>query len=380
MHLLHSDKKPIKLILFFTRGNSLYTWDKVGMLDREVSLYQRLQEHGVQVTFVTYGNASDLHYASRIPGIPILCNRWGLISKYYEYWLPVLHGWHLWRSDVYKSNQTNGADLALRTAQLFHKPLIARCGYLHSEFVERSCGVNSREARQARELEKRVFTSADQVVVTTPVMRNAVGERYTVAEERIQVIPNYVQTDLFYPYPNNHAADKRICFVGRLDEQKNLFSLLKAIKCLDVELVIVGSGTLDRRLREEVSLNKLPVDFMGNVPHHQLPEILNSAALFILPSHYEGHPKALLEAMACGLPVIGSNVSGIRELIRHGETGFLCGTSPEGIREAIQCVLANADLRNKMSHNARNFVMEHFQLERVVKTELTLLKELLEKQ
>jgi len=54
----------------------------------------------VQVSFVTYGDGSDLRYADRIPGIRILCNRWGLPPRRYERWLPLLHGWHLWRADV----------------------------------------------------------------------------------------------------------------------------------------------------------------------------------------------------------------------------------------------------------------------------------------
>ena len=74
----------LRLVLFFTRGVSLRTWDQVGMFEREVAIYQRLQEHGVQMAFVTYGDASDLRYAGRIPGIRILCNRWGLSRWRYD--------------------------------------------------------------------------------------------------------------------------------------------------------------------------------------------------------------------------------------------------------------------------------------------------------
>jgi hypothetical protein len=60
------------LVLFFTRGVSLQTWDRVGMFDREVAIYRRLHDRGVQVSFITYGNRLDLNYADRIPGIRIL--------------------------------------------------------------------------------------------------------------------------------------------------------------------------------------------------------------------------------------------------------------------------------------------------------------------
>ena len=98
----------------------------------------------------------------------------------------------------------------------------------------------------------------------------------------------------------------------------------------------MGNGALGDLLREEVNLRRLPVCLLGNVLHRLLPEILNSGALVILPSHYEGYPKTVLEAMACGLPVIGTDVRGIRELIRHGVTGWLCGTDSASIRAAIQ--------------------------------------------
>jgi glycosyltransferase involved in cell wall biosynthesis len=111
------------------------------------------------------------------------------------------------------------------------------------------------------------------------------------------------------------------------------------------------------------------------VPNSELPGYLNRAGLFILPSFYEGHPKALIEAMACGLPVIGADSPGIRELIRHGETGYLCGTEPESIREAIQDLLDSPTLSAQMGHHARQFVIENYSLDRIAELELALLKE-----
>jgi hypothetical protein len=66
----------VRLVLFFTRGVSLKTWDDVGMLEREVALYRALRPNLRDITFVTYGDARDLQYAGRLDGIQILCNRW----------------------------------------------------------------------------------------------------------------------------------------------------------------------------------------------------------------------------------------------------------------------------------------------------------------
>lgn len=365
----------MRMVLFFTSGFSLKAWDDMGVLEREVALYRRLQAHGVQLTFVTYGYAAELRYAQRLNGIRIVCNRWGLPQRWYTNLLCRLYP-ALWEgADVLKSNQLRGADVALQAARRFSKKFIARCGYLASDFAELRDGSGSPEARQARVLEQKIFTAADQVVVTTPAMRDTVLQRYQVSPERLTVIPNYVDTKLFH-LADGRPPSRRICFIGRLDEQKNPFALLEAIKDLDVQLLIVGDGVLGQRLRMEARAKKLTVQFLGNVPHSKLPEVLSSAALFILPSRYEGHPKALLEAMACGLPVIGTDVPGIRELICHRETGYLCGTSPGEIRAAIRDVLSDADLRARMSRNGREFVVEHCALERIVGMELSLLEKL----
>ena len=367
-----------KLILFFTRGVSLKTWGDMGVLSREVSLYHSLRPYMRNIIFVTYGDASDKHYANQLKGIRIVCNRLGLSEKWYVYLLTRIY-LMMWQGQtIVKSNQMRGADIALHASRRFAKKFIARCGYLHSDFIERRHGVDSKEAVEARKLEQEVFAGADRVVVTTSAMQQEVLKRYHLPKERIKIIPNYVRTDLFHSKRKSNLSNRKICFVGRLDEQKNIFALLKAIKGLDVELMIVGRGPLEKKLHEEVKLNKLPVCFLGNVPHQQLYEVLNSAQLFVLPSYYEGHPKALLEAMSSGMPVIATDVSGVRELINHRETGFLCGTSSEEIREAIKIVLSDIGLCVRMGRNARNYIHQNFALEKIVRMELALLEDLTE--
>jgi glycosyltransferase involved in cell wall biosynthesis len=115
------------------------------------------------------------------------------------------------------------------------------------------------------------------------------------------------------------------------------------------------------------------VTFLGVRPHAELPALLSRSAVFVLPSHYEGHPKALLEAMACGVPVVGTRVAGIRDLLRHRETGYLCGTSAAEIREALREVLGDAALSARMSAGARAYVCERLALTTVVAQELAVL-------
>ena len=366
----------IGLVLFFTRGMSLKVWDTIGMLEREVALYYRLQEKGIKISFVTYGYTEDLNYAERLPGINILCNHLKLPTFLYERLLPLLHFSSFRQSHVFKSNQTLGAMTALRNSRLFRKKFIARSGYLLSVVTEHRYGQNSVEARRVEKLERRIFSSADKAVVTAPAMYHRITQRYNISPARVRVIPNYVDTDIFYPTAESKDSGKRLCYIGRLGEEKNLVNLMEAVKGLDVELLMVGNGPLGSRLLEMATRDGTAVRFLDNVPNLQLPSILNHSDLFVLPSQYEGHPKTLIEAMACGIPVIGTDVSGIRELIVHLENGYLCGTRPEEIREAIRWMLNNGSQRTRMGRNARAYVVEHFALDRIVENEIALLEEL----
>lgn len=364
----------IHLVLFFTRGVSLGTWASVGSVGREIALYLGLQERGVQVTFITYGGASDLDYASQLGGIQILCNRWGLPPRWYQRLLPFLHAGALRRANIYKTNQTNGADLALRAAQIWRKPLIARCGYMWSQFAgQRGAAA---EVELARRIEKRVFEKAQRTLVTTPAMKKYIGEEYRVNERKVIVVPNYVLTDQFSP-GEEKPLPNRICCIGRLDEQKNLHSLVRACQGLPVELHLIGDGHLRDALREQAQQRGVELVLHGNLPHHQLPEMIRQAAVFALVSHYEGHPKSLLEAMSCGAAVLGSNAPGIREQIVHGETGWLVDPDAESIRAGLKHLLANPKLREKLGRNARNFIQENYALNRIVDMEFALFQEIL---
>jgi glycosyltransferase involved in cell wall biosynthesis len=87
-------------------------------------------------------------------------------------------------------------------------------------------------------------------------------------------------------------------------------------------------------------------------------------------------PKALLEAMACGLPCIGTNVAGIKEIIIHRENGYLCETTAASIKEAILEIMNNHMLQERIGRNARIMVVEKFALETVLKNEIKIYEEI----
>ncbi|MEX2400662.1 MAG: glycosyltransferase family 4 protein [Rhodothermales bacterium] len=366
---------PINLIVFFTEGMSLRRWDDLGRLDREVSLYLRFQQHGVRVTFVTYGDGRDLEFGSRIPGIKVICNSKKLSSIWYRRavkWLYPL-GWN--RRSILKSNQVNGAALALaaRTAQ---QRMVARCGYLLSDFEERKAGPDSERAKHAWAIERRIFANADATVVTTDAMKERITSQYDLSSDIVTVIPNYVDTDVFQPVSPAIRDGRTICFIGRLENQKNPAALIEAVTGLDAKLIMIGDGSLREDLESVARRNGTDVTFTGNLPTQSIASILQKADIFVLPSNFEGHPKALIEAMACGVAVIGTNVSGISNLIKDGATGLLCETNAESIRTAIVTARDNPSLRFSLGLNARKYAVRRFSLDTIVTTEIGLYRSL----
>jgi glycosyltransferase involved in cell wall biosynthesis len=368
--------KHIHLVLFLTRGSSLKDWEKAGLLSRELAIYKKLQNEGVAITLVTYGKRSDLNFSSQIPDMKIICNRWSLPESWYIRFLPILIWLAVGKEWIGKSNQILGADIGLSVARKASQKFIVRGGYVFSLNSERAHGIDSQEADYARTLEATVFAKADKVVVTTESSAKEIRKRYSLPTSKIVVIPNYVDTDVFRRVPVEKGENIRIGYIGRLVEAKNPLALLNAISGLPISLYMVGGGPLLATLRQKAQEQGSEVIFAGYIPNSQLPQILNQCDLFVLPSLYEGHPKSLLEAMACALPVIATDVPGNRELIRHEVDGILCGTSADEIRKAILRLKENKTLRTQLGENARRHVVEEFSLDRVAKMEMELLREM----
>ncbi len=364
-----------RLYLFFTRDNGLFTWHATGTMDREARTYGEFLPNLAAIDFVTYGNRKDLSLAQGLGGIGVRCNQYGLHPRIYtpllSYWLP-----RLWPGPaIYKSNQVNGADVMLKAARHTGAKTITRAGFLPSNIAAWADGYDSPEAKRFRELEKLVFNGADRAVVTTQAMAQTLLSQYGVNPAKLRVIPNYVDTESFKPESKPRPAN-RLCYVGRLHKEKNLDALFDAIRDLSVEVVLIGEGPLRNHLEERARKESLPVTFLGRVANTEIPSHLNSAAAFIFPSLGEHHPKSLIEAMSNGSPVIACQVPGVKELVQHGKTGWLCGTSSAEIRHAIEKVSSDAALRENLGREARKYCLEHFSLERVVGLELDLLREL----
>ncbi|MGE5506089.1 MAG: glycosyltransferase family 4 protein [Actinomycetota bacterium] len=357
----------LRLTLFMSRRMSLARWDGAGMLDRELALYRRLAARGIEVGLLSWGGREEQDFP--VDGIRVLNDRWGLRPGIYERAFPILHAGWLARRGIYKTNQVDIGRQALAAARLWRKPLVARCGYLWSDFRARAEGPHSPGAAAARDLEAALFAHADRVVVTTDEMAASVAARVPAAPAA-RVVPNYVDTSRFRPDPAR-PKDRDVLFVGRLAEQKNLPALLRAVDACGASLVVVGDGP------EAGLLDGRPgIEWHRRVPHEQLPALMHRCRTFMMPSRYEGHPKALIEAMACGMAVIATDAPGISGVVRDGVDGRLVA---EGDLAAVLAgLLADPSQAGRLGQAARDAAVARFSLDAVVEQEMDIYRELAE--
>lgn len=376
------------LVLFFTRGVSLETWVDTGLFDREKLIYEEhlKQGHLERVFWLTYGSddaeiARKLHAEKRLhPGIRVIQMPGvfrGRVGKLiYSFLIPTLQKKYLKQADIYKTNQMDGSWSAVFAKWLYNKPLIVRTGYTLSLFSKR---LNKSKLRIAiyQLIERLVYRYATLAVVTSEKDKKYLNKQYSLPDNILKVLPNFIDTNFFVPKETEKCPD-RIIFVGRLSKEKNLSNLISAIAKTDMTLDIYGKGELREELEEHAKKQGARVNFMGTVPNSKLPDVLNRYKYFILPSYFEGMPKSLLEAMACGLVCIGTDVEGINELIEDGVNGVsIHGVEWKNIHAAIEKIkdTPKKDL-DIFSANVHKLVLKNYSLIAVTEKEFFLFKSL----
>ncbi len=372
----------MKFALFLTQGTSLKLWDEKGWLHggAPIQSYNRWADFFDTLYFVTYGGKEDLRYGDFLNKKIVVLPKpnWlkglkglKLPTLIYSVLSPWIHRRVLKNVDIFYSAQMQGAWSAAIAKYLFKKKFILHCGYLWST------GELGRWPWLKRKIlpliESAVYRSSDFIIMTSEHAKQYIQDHYGIDPRKIDVTRNPVDTDLFKPLSIKQKP-KSLIYVGRLEKEKNPWAVFKALVGLKVPLTVVGRGSLEKSLKEYAVRNGLSVDFKGNIPNNDLPDLLNQHSLYIMPSFYEGSPKALLEAMSCGMAVIGTNVQGIDEILIHRENGYLCEPSPESIRDAVITLSEDPLLARKLGKNARKYILKNCDLNQKIEKELKIYK------
>ncbi len=224
-----------------------------------------------------------------------------------------------------------------------------------------------------KHLFKTIFTKADYIQTISNYL--AVWARKMDYKGRLEIIPNGVDINIFKKNLDNidklrSKLEAPLSYIwlittSRLVEKNGIEDIIKALKYLDkkYKLFILGTGPLEERLRritKDLDLEDR-VKFLGQKDHKDIPDYINVSKVFIRPSLSEGMGNSFIEAMAAGIPVIGTRVGGIPDFIKDGETGLFCEVnSPQSIAEKVTEYINNPKRTDKIVETAQKLVREKY--------------------
>jgi D-inositol-3-phosphate glycosyltransferase len=232
--------------------------------------------------------------------------------------------------------------------------------------------------------EQAVLNLADRIIAATPAELAQLQWLYQADTRKVTIIPPGVDTSHFYPIPADEAKEfigipadsKMLLFVGRIEPLKGVDTLIETIALLrrsgalqgpnDCLVVIGGETDVSpqnlsdemlrlQALREHYGLSDF-VAFLGRRSQDTLPYYYSAAEAVVVPSHYESFGMVALEAMACGTPVVASQVGGLAFLVKDQETGFTVPVDdPESLALHLRKLIEDPELRRRLGRQAAEF-------------------------
>ena len=317
-----------------------------------------------KVIIFSYENEQVLGLPHNVRVIP---NKYNLHRFIYAILLPLLNLKIILECNILRVYHLFGIPPAIIAKLFFGKPFIFNYAYDYEKIAKI-------EAKRLNYfllifLKPIAFYFASKIFVANKQLMKKVNVQKSV------FLSNGTDVNFFKPLKSTNPENSlKLLSVGRLEKQKNFENLIMALKGLKVQLIIVGQGSLKDELLKIAKINEVKMTIIPRVENRDMPKLYNQADIFVLPSYIEGSPKVLLEAMSCGLPVLGSDAEGIDEVL-NGTNGRKCGTSSKSISEAVNYLIKNPGFRVQAGKEARKFIVNNFNLEVLLKKEIKIIKE-----
>ena len=233
---------------------------------------------------------------------------------------------------------------------------------------------------------------ATQIVERVILISNSIinDDFFNKIKNKIRIAQNFPSSKFYDEFRVKKRYSRRsmvVGYVGRFTRAKGVYNFALAIKYISKNLpelntIFVGDyqnsepPSLGLKIIEMLK-DYRNVTFTGQVGHQKVAEYLNKMRLLVLPSYSEGLPHVILEAMACGTPVLATPVGAIPDIIKEGETGFLLKSNdPKHIAERIVELLNKPELLEKVSINAYNYVRENFSYKKTLERWKSIINEL----
>jgi D-inositol-3-phosphate glycosyltransferase len=376
-----------------TGGMNVYVRDltrELGRLGVHVDVFTRSQDEHVPHVLHDLGYGNRVVHIPAGPEMPIAKNR---LANYLPEFVQgikqfaaekgihydVIHS-HYWLSGLVAEMLSNAWQVPI--VHMFHT-----LGEMKNRIAQNEA---EREDTNRLDGERRILARADRIIAATLAEQAQLQWLYKADIRKTLVIPPGVDICRFYPIPKDEAKqyigipneNRMVLFVGRIEPLKGVDTLIRAMSCLrvkDVErpadLVIIGGDpnvnpdemtaemTRLQNLCHELSMDNMVV-FLGKRGQDTLSYYYSAAEVLVMPSHYESFGMVALEAMACGTPVIASQVGGLAFLIQDGVTGYHV---PDGDHDALcnklTLLLSDLSLREQIgaqaADEARSYAWEN---------------------
>ncbi|HDN73472.1 MAG TPA: glycosyltransferase family 1 protein [Archaeoglobus sp.] len=236
--------------------------------------------------------------------------------------------------------------------------------------------------------------NADAIAVEGNIQAKEISEKFEVSEDKFIYIPDGVEIEFIEESIKKSEVSKEDLGIGdadivlvnvnRLVKNKGVIYLIDALgilnKCLDVRLILIGSGPEENRIKmrlKELGIEQKVLHFR-NIPDEKKFQLISLADISVTPTLFEGLPIVILEAMACGKPVIASNVTEVPQVVNHGVNGFLVPPrDPEAIAKAVLEIYKN-DLIEKMGRESKK-IARNYDWDIIAKMAIRKYEELMEK-
>jgi D-inositol-3-phosphate glycosyltransferase len=391
-----------------TGGMNVYVRDltrQLGCMGLQVDVFTRSQDEHVPHVLHDLGYGNRVVHVPAGPEIPLPKKQLaGYIPQFVEgirrfssekeTRYDLIHS-HYWMSGL--AADPLKADWAAPIVHMFHT-----LGEMKNRVARSEA---EKEGAYRLDGERRVLARADRIVAATLAERAQLEWLYKADARKITVIPPGVDSSRFYPIPVDEAKQFvgvppekcLLLYVGRIEPLKGVDTLLHAVALLrrrkvcpkqSVCLSIIGGEpdtspeAMDAEMaRLRMLCSQLGMDdvvvFLGKRSQDTLPYYYSAAQVVVVPSHYESFGMVALEAMACGTPVIASQVGGLAFLVQDGVTGYhVPDDDPEALCEELASLLGDESLRRSLGRNAAEYA-QNYAWEKIAKQIVGVYEELM---
>lgn len=225
--------------------------------------------------------------------------------------------------------------------------------------------------------EKTLLKKADRVTVPTQQLKEFLCKEYGIETVNVKIVPNFVPIEQFPGKGTYKILGKtlKVIAVGRLHQDKNYILMINALAEAqgiinrEIELTIIGSGGLRDKIEAFAREREIKINIVNYVPNHEIHKKINEHDIYINTSRTEGHPKAVLEALCCGVPCIVTDVPGNNVVVEHQKNGLICDEKSSTIADAIKKLNNDEGLRALLGRNGREYIVNNCNFDKVVKME-----------